>query len=105
MKREEPKSILTSEAIYSKEHWLKRSSSSDSDSGFEHLDLDKYIEQSTEKMRRLHTEYLQAIDKLKTPPSANDSVQTLQSMYPQMFERLNEDLTPKTRSPATPVKK
>lgn len=96
--KQEPKSILTSEKTYSKEHWLKRSSSPECESDFVHLDLDQYIEQSTEKMRRLHLEYLQAIEKINTPTTSDDSVQTLKSIYPQMFERLNEDLTPKSQT-------
>lgn len=101
MTKQEAKSILTSEEIYSKEHWLKRPSSSETESDFVHLDLDQYIEQSSEKMRRLHLEYLQAIDKLNTPTTSEDSVQTLKTIYPKMFERLNEDLTPKPRTPPT----
>ena len=105
MTKVEPKSILTSEKIYSKENWIKRSTSPESESDFEHLDLDQYIEKSTEKVRRLHMEYLQAIDKLKTPTTSEDSIQTLKTIYPQRFERLNEDLTPKSPKTSSTTEK
>jgi hypothetical protein len=98
-----PKSIFDSEKIYSKEHWLKKSSPSESE--FVHLDLDEYIEQSTEKMRRLHMEYREALGKLNTPVNPTDSTQTLKSMYPKMFERINQDMSPETITRLLPSKK
>jgi hypothetical protein len=98
-----PKSIFDSEKIYSKEHWLKKSSPSESE--FVHLDLDEYIEQSTEKMRRLHMEYREALGKLNTPVNPTDSTQTLKSMYPKMFERINQDMSPETITRLIPSKK
>jgi hypothetical protein len=103
LERETPKSILSSETIYSKEHWLKKSSSSESD--FVTLDLDEYIEHSTEKMRRLHMEYLAALDKLKTPSNPVDSSQAIKSMYPQMFDRINEEISPPNLTRLHPSKK
>jgi hypothetical protein len=90
---EPPKSILNTETIYSKEHWLKKSSSSEIESV--PLDIDAYIEQSTEKMRRLHMDYLQALEKLKTPSNSIDPPQTIESMYPQMFDRIKQDVPKK----------
>jgi hypothetical protein len=100
---EPPKSILKSETIYSKEHWLNKSSSSESD--FVHLNLDEYIEQSTEKVRRLHMEYREALDKLNTPSEPIDHSQTLKSMYPQMFDRINEEISPPNLTRLHPSKK
>jgi hypothetical protein len=74
---EPPKSIFTTESIYSKEHWLRKSSSSESKFESIPLDLDAYIEQTTEKMRRLHMEYLEALEKLKTPSQQVDSSQMI----------------------------
>jgi len=102
-KTEPPKSILTTESIYSKEHWLRKSSSPESD--FVPLDLDAYIEQSTEKMRHLHMEYLEALEKLKTPTNPIDPTQMIKSMYPQMFDRINQDMSPKDLTRLTPSKK
>jgi hypothetical protein len=90
---EPPKSILNTETIYSKEHWLKKSSPSEIESV--PLDIDAYIEQSTEKMRRLHMDYLQALEKLKTPSNSIDPPQTIESMYPQMFDRIKQDVPKK----------
>ncbi len=98
-----PKSILDSEKIYSKEHWLKKSSPSESE--FVHLDLDDNIEQSSEKMRRLHMEYRDALGKLNAPSNPVDSTQTLKTMYPQMFERINQDMSPSTLNRLLPSKK
>jgi len=100
---EPPKSILTTETIYSKEHWLRKSSSSESE--FVHLDLDAYIEQSTDKMRRLHMEYLEALEKLKTPSNPIDPQQMIKSMYPQMFDRINQDMSTKDLTRLIPSKK
>jgi len=104
---ESPKSIFDTEKIYSKEHWLKKASESDSESEFEciSLDLDAYIQQTSDKMRRLHTEYLQAIDKLKTPPEPVDSSQMIKSMYPQMFDRIQQDMSTKDLNRLLPSKK
>jgi len=94
MEKEAPKSILSSETIYSKEHWLRRSSSSSSsESDFVTLNLDEYIEQTTDKMRRLHSEYLTALDKLNTPSNQVESSQMIKSMYPQMFDRIKQDMS------------
>ena len=90
---ETSKSILTTEEVYSKEHWLRKSSSSELESV--PMDLDAYIEQTTEKMRRLHMEYRQAIEKLKTPSNPVDSSQALKSTYPKMFNRISQDLPSK----------
>ncbi|CAF1419289.1 unnamed protein product [Adineta steineri] len=93
------KSIFESEPIYSKEHWLRQSSST-SDSDFESitLDLDAYIEQSTDKMRRLHMEYLEAMEKLKTPTQQVDSSQMIKTIYPEIFDRMKKDVSTKTSS-------
>ncbi|CAF4046367.1 unnamed protein product [Adineta steineri] len=93
------KSIFESEPIYSKEHWLRQSSST-SDSDFESitLDLDAYIEQSTDKMRRLHMEYLEAMEKLKTPTKQVDSPQMIKTIYPEIFDRMKKDISTKTSS-------
>ncbi|CAF2584419.1 unnamed protein product [Rotaria sp. Silwood2] len=98
---EPPKSIFNTETIYSKEHWLRKTSSIQSESESESesesvcLDLDSYIEQTTEKMRRLHMEYVEALEKLKTPTDPIDSSKTLKSIYPKMFDRIKEDITTK----------
>jgi hypothetical protein len=92
-KTEPPKSILNTEKIYSKEHWIQKSSSSESDD-FVSLDLDTYIEQSTDKMRHLHLQYLEAIQKLKTQTDPIDSTQAIRSIYPQMFDRIQQDMSP-----------
>jgi hypothetical protein len=102
-KTEPPKSILSSETTYSKEYWLKKSCSSESESV--PLDLDAYIEQSTDKMRRLHMEYLEALEKLKTPSNPIDSSQMIKSMYPQMFDRINDDLSTKNLTRLLPTNK
>jgi len=91
---ESSKSILQTETIYSKEHWLRKSSSSSSESDFVSLDLDEYIEQTSDKMRRLHMEYLAALDQLKTPSNPVDSTQMIKSMYPQMYDRIQQDMSP-----------
>jgi len=88
---EPPKSILNTETIYSKEYWLRKSSPSETESV--PLDIDAYIEQSTEKMRRLHMEYLEALEKLKTPLNPIDPSQMIKSIYPQMFDRIKEDIS------------
>jgi len=102
-KTEPPKSILSSETTYSKEYWLKKSCSSEGESV--PLDLDAYIEQSTDKMRRLHMEYLEALEKLKTPSNPIDSSQMIKSMYPQMFDRINDDLSTKNLTRLLPTNK
>jgi hypothetical protein len=56
-------------------------------------------------MRRLHSEYLQAIDKLKTPTKPEDSAQTIKSMYPQMFDRIQQDMSTKDLNRLFPSKK
>jgi len=100
---EPPKSIFNTETIYSKEHWLKKSSESE----FEiiPLDLDAYIEQTNDKMRRLHMEYLEALDKLKTPSKPVDPPQMIKSMYPQMFDRIKQDMSTKDLTRLLPSKK
>jgi len=88
-----PSSLLDNQSVYSKEHWLKSQSTTDDQSDFVHINLDEYIEQSSDKMRRLHFEYIQALDKLKTPIESNGSTQTLQTVYPQMFHRITQHLS------------
>ncbi len=100
---EPPKSILNTEPTYSKEHWLKKSSQSETESV--PLDLDAYIEQSTEKIRRLHIEYLEALEKLKTPSNPIDPPEMIKTMYPQMFDRINQDLLPKDPARLPPSNK
>ena len=58
-------------------------------------------------MRRLHWEYLEALEKLKTPPPTNsvDSSQVIQSMYPQMFDRIQPDLPSTNRTRQYPSNK
>ena len=90
MTTEVPKSIFDNEKIYSKEYWLKKTSSSDSESV--PFDLDAYIEQTTDKMRHLHMEYLQALEKLKRPLNSTNSLEPLKSIYPQAFNRIRDDL-------------
>ncbi|CAF1079045.1 unnamed protein product [Rotaria sordida] len=90
---EVPKSILNPGTIYSKEHWLRKTSSDESESI--PLDLDSYIQQTTEKMRRLHMEYVEALEKLKTPSNPVDSSKTLKTMYPQMFDRIKQEMPTK----------
>ncbi|CAF3585595.1 unnamed protein product [Rotaria sp. Silwood1] len=90
-----PKSIFNTETIYSKEHWLQKPSSVESESESVPLDLDTYIQQTTEKMRRLHMEYVQALEKLKTPTNPVDSTKTLKSIYPQIFDRIQQDIPTK----------
>lgn len=101
--KEAPKSILTTEEIYSKEHWLRKSPSSESETVS--LDLDKYIEQTTEKMRRLHMQYLEALEKLKTPSSPVDSSEALKSIYPKMFDRVKQDASAKNMTNVPPSNK
>ncbi len=85
---------MNTEKIYSKEHWIQKSSSSESDD-FVSLDLDTYIEQSTDKMRRLHMEYLEALEKLNSPLNPIDPPQMIKSMYPKMFDRIQQDIPTK----------
>jgi hypothetical protein len=92
---EPPKSILSTEPIYSKEHWLRKCSPSKSESESVPLDLDAYIEQSTDKMRRLHMEYLEALEKLNSPLNPIDPPQMIKSMYPKMFDRIQQDIPTK----------
>jgi len=100
---EPPKSILNTETIYSKEHWLRKCPPSESESV--PLDLDAYIEQSTDKMRRLHMEYLEALEKLKTPLNPIDPSQMIKSMYPQMFDRIQQDMSTKDLTRLLPSNK
>lgn len=93
-RQETATSILTTGSIYSKEYWLHKSSPSESEVAS--LDLDKYIEQTTEKMRRLHMQYLEALEKLKTPSNAVDCPEALKSMYPNMFDRVKQDTAAKS---------
>jgi hypothetical protein len=85
-----PKSILNTEKNYSKEYWLLKCSPSESE--FVPLDLDAHIAQSTDKMRRLHMEYLEALEKLNTPSNPIEPSQMIKSMYPQVFERIQQDI-------------
>jgi len=101
--REPPKSVFNSETIYSKEYWLQKSSQTECESV--PLDLNAYIEQTTDKMRRLHMEYLEALEKLKTPSKSEDSPQILKTMYPQMFDRLKQDTSTKNLTPILPSNK
>jgi hypothetical protein len=100
-----PKSILESELMYSKDYWLKKSSPSENN--FVKIDVDAYIEQSTDKMRRLHLEYLEAIEKLKTPTDPIEPSQMIKTMYPQMLERINPNKSSSkdTTSSTSTVKK
>ncbi|UJR24774.1 hypothetical protein I4U23_006148 [Adineta vaga] len=83
------KSIFETEPTYSKEHWLRKSPSLESVS----LDLDEYIEQASDKMRRLHFEYLEALEKLNIPSKSEDSTQAIKSIYPQTFNRIKQNTT------------
>jgi hypothetical protein len=56
-------------------------------------------------MRRLHMEYREALGKINTPSNPTDPTQTLKSMYPQMFERINQDMSPETLTRLLPSKK
>lgn len=90
------KSIFETEPVYSKEHWLRKSSSSESEFESVTLDLDAYIEQASDKMRRLHFEYLEALEKLKVPTKSEDSTQAIKSIYPQTFDRIKQNTTTKS---------
>lgn len=92
------KSIFETEPTYSKEHWLRRSSSSDSEFESISFDLDSYIEQASDKMRRLHLEYLEAMDRLKTPTKPEDPTQAIKSIYPQAFDRVQPNAPAKKSS-------
>ncbi|CAF3307416.1 unnamed protein product [Rotaria socialis] len=97
-----PKSILTTETTYSKEYWLKKTSS---ESESVPLDLDSYIEQTTAKMRRLHMEYVEALEKLKTSTNPVDSRKALESIYPQTFDRMKPDTSTKNLPHLSPSNK
>jgi hypothetical protein len=56
-------------------------------------------------MRRLHTEYLEAIDKLKTPPKPVEQSQMIKTMYPKMFDQIQQDMSPKDLNRLLPSKK
>jgi hypothetical protein len=56
-------------------------------------------------MRRLHTEYREALGKLNTPSNPTDSTQAIKSLYPQMFERINADMSAETLNRLLPSKK
>jgi hypothetical protein len=86
-----PKSILNTETTYSKEYWLLKCSPSKSE--FVPLNLDAYIAQSTDKMRRLHMEYIEALEKVNNPLNPIDPSQMIKSMYPKMFERTQQDVS------------
>ena len=58
------------------------------------LDLDAYIEQASEKMRRLHSEYLAALGKLQSPLESTDSSEAIKSLYPNVYQRVNEQISP-----------
>ena len=90
-----PKSLLDGETVYSKEFWLRKPEVPSSSSA---LDLDKYIEQTSEKMRRLHTDYLAALEQLKMPSPTSDSTEAIRSLYPQVFNRVQTDATVRTRT-------
>ncbi|CAF1116825.1 unnamed protein product [Adineta ricciae] len=92
------KSIFEVEPTYSKEHWLRTSSSSDSEFESISFDLDSYIEQASDKMRRLHLEYLEALDKLKTPTKPEDTIQAIKSIYPQTIDRVQPNAPAKKSS-------
>lgn len=96
-----PKSLLDGETVYSKEFWLRKPEVPSSSSA---LDLDKYIEQTSEKMRRLHTDYLAALEQLKmpSPTTTSNSTEAIRSLYPQVFNRVQTDATPTTRTRTRP---
>lgn len=56
-------------------------------------------------MRRLHMEYIEALEKLKAPSNPIDSTVTLKSMYPKMFDRMKQNVSPKDPSPLPPSNK
>ena len=91
-----PKSILDGETIYSKEYWLAKSSSMSAERHGQSsvLDLNAYIEQASEKMRRLHSEYLAALGKLQSPLDSTDSSEAIKSLYPNVYQRVNEQMSP-----------
>jgi len=56
-------------------------------------------------MRRLHTEYREALGKLNAASNPTDSTQAIKSLYPQMFERINADMSAETLNRLLPSKK
>ena len=97
-----PKSLLDGETVYSKEFWLRKPEVPSSASSSSALDLDKYIEQTSEKMRRLHTDYLAALEQLKMPSPTSNSTEAIRSLYPQVFNRVQTDTTRTRTRPSFP---
>jgi len=89
------KSVLNTETIYSKEYWLHQSSSNNSTLPSEPIpfDLDAHIEECSAKMRRLHTEYLAALEKIETQSNIADCSQSINSIYPQVFDRTKTSMS------------
>jgi hypothetical protein len=89
------KSVLSTETVYSKEYWLRTSSPDTSSSSSEPIpfDLDAHIEECSVKMRRLHAEYLTALEKIETPSSHVDCSQSINSIYPQVFDRVKTSMS------------
>lgn len=99
------KSILDGESIYSKEFWLKKPSSTAVTSESTAFDVEKYIQQTSEKMRRLHLDYVAALNQLQTSPISTDASSTIKSIYPQVFERIQPELPSRGRIPPSSSKK
>jgi len=87
------KSVLNTETIYSKEYWLRQSSPHKSPSEPIPFDLDAHIEECSAKMRRLHTEYLAALGKIEASSNSVDCSQSINSMYPQVFDRTKTSMS------------
>lgn len=92
------KSIFDVDSVYSKEFWLKKSEKATTSDESSRFDVEKYIEQTSEKMRRLHLEYVAALNQLKCPTTESDSTSTLKSIYPQVFDRMEPTLPIRARS-------
>jgi len=92
------KSIFDGDSVYSKEFWLKKPEKSTTSDESSRFDVEKYIEQTSEKMRRLHLEYVAALNQLKSPTTESDSTSTLKSIYPQVFDRMEPTLPSRGRS-------
>jgi len=62
-----PTSVITSDTIYSKDHWLKKegttSPTSMGPNNNLRVNLDEHIQQCSQKMKNLHQEYLTTIEK------------------------------------------
>lgn len=97
------KSILDGDSVYSKDFWLKKPEKLTEKS--DQFDIEKYIEQTSEKMRRLHLDYVAALNQLQNPTNDFDSTSTMKSIYPQVFDRIQPTLPSRGRAqPSTTTK-